>query len=180
MRWGFRKLAVVGFILVAAGLGGLLVCTILGAPHWVLTAVLAITGCGFGPASMSTLLAAQGAVEWQQRGIITSSVTFFRTVGGAIGVGLLGALFNVLIRPHLARLMALGVTSRQLLDPLLRQKLPPTVLAEVSSMIGGGLIWVFAAMFFFSLLGVAVSFLMPRKMCDHVVSRTEAMEALAG
>ena len=54
------------------------------------------------------------------------------------------------------------------------------VLAEVSSMIADGLIWVFVAMFGFSLLGVAVSFLMPRKKCDHVVSRTEALESIGG
>ena len=86
-----------------------LICAIAAAPHWVLTAVLAITGLGFGPASMSYLLAAQGAVAWQQRGIITSSTTFFRTIGGAIGIGLLGMLFNVLIRPDFDRLKSLGV-----------------------------------------------------------------------
>ena len=40
---------------------------------------------------MSYLLAAQDAVQWQQRGIVTSSMQFFRTIGGAVGIGLLGA-----------------------------------------------------------------------------------------
>ena len=67
----------------------------------MLTSVLLLSGLGFGPASMAYLLAAQDAVAWQQRGIITSGIQFFRTIGGAIGIGLMGMLFNMLIAPDL-------------------------------------------------------------------------------
>ena len=91
---------------------------------------------------------------------------------------MLGALFNLLIRPELARLQTLGITPRALLDPMLRKDLPPDVLARIGSVITGGLLWVFAVMLGFALLGIAVSFLMSGKKCDHAVSRTEALEAL--
>lgn len=179
VRWGFRKTAVVGTSLIGLGFAGLLACAIFHAPHWALTGVLAITGCGFGPTSMSYLLAAQDSVAWQQRGIVTSSVQFFRTTGGAVGIGMLGALFNLMIRPHLARLQTIGVTPRHLLDPFLRAKLSADVLRSIGSVIAGGLLWVFVVMFGFALLGIAVSCLMSKKKCDHTVSRTEAMEAIA-
>jgi hypothetical protein len=47
-------------------------------------------------------------------------------------------------------------------------------------MIAGGLLWVFAAMFVIALLGILVSLMMSKKTCDHAVSKTEALEALAG
>ena len=94
LRLGFRKTAVFGCLIMTASFCGLVACVIFDAPRWVITATLALSGLGFGPASMSYLLAAQDAVAWQQRGIITSAVQFFRTIGGAIGIGMLGMLFS--------------------------------------------------------------------------------------
>ena len=68
----------VGSSLIVVGFTGLLLGTIFNWPSWTLTAVLALTGLGFGPTSMSYLLAAQEAVTWQHRGVITSSVQFFQ------------------------------------------------------------------------------------------------------
>ena len=42
-----------------------------------------------GPTSLSFVLAVQHAVNWGQRGVATGAVIFLRTIGGAIGVGLL-------------------------------------------------------------------------------------------
>src|SRR5205807_10362433 len=131
-----------------------------GAPRWVLTATLALTGFGFGPASMSYLLAAQHAVPWQRRGTVTSGIQFFRTSGGAIGIGLLGALFNLLIRPQLEHLKAQQVTPQALLDPILRNQLSADLLASIGSTIAGGLLWVFAVMLGFGVVCVIVSSMM--------------------
>ena len=54
------------------------------------TVSLAIVGMGMGPTSLSFILAVQHAVTWGQRGVATGAVIFFRTIGGAIGVGILG------------------------------------------------------------------------------------------
>lgn len=78
IRWGFRKTSLAGSALIALGMTGLLVSSMLGVPHSVLTMTLSITGLGQGPASLCFRLASQKAVSWQQRGHVTSSVTFFR------------------------------------------------------------------------------------------------------
>ena len=44
-----------------------------------------------GPTSISFILAIQHAVIRGQRGVATGAATFTRTIGGALGVGLLGA-----------------------------------------------------------------------------------------
>jgi MFS family permease len=100
VRWGFRKMATIGAALVLVGLIGLFLCAYFNLSQVLLTVALAITGFGFGPSSMSYLLGAQDAVAWQQRGIITSLVAFFRSIGGALGVGLLGAILNVALAPN--------------------------------------------------------------------------------
>ncbi|HZK81986.1 MAG TPA: MFS transporter [Humisphaera sp.] len=180
VRLGFRKTAIIGCIIMNISLAGLLICAITGAPRWELTAVLALSGVGFGPASMSYLLAAQDAVTWQQRGIITSGIQFSRTIGGAIGIGLLGMLFNILIRPELARLHDLGINPADLMEPHMREKLDPAALHTASGMIASGLTWVFAAMLFFAILQTLVTLFMSERKASHAISRAEALEAIAG
>lgn len=147
VRWGFRKTALVGAILLMFGIAGL----VLGAYYvWsrtALTAVLAMTGFGFGWSSMSYLLSAQSAVEWHQRGIATSSVSFFRTMGGAVGVGLMGTAFNLLARHDLNQLRAMGFAPAAALDPHLQTSLPPAAMDLIHHAISSSLLWVFVAMF---------------------------------
>ena len=133
VRWGFRKTALLGATLIILGFGGLVACAIAEAPRWIITAVLSITGLGFGPSSMSYLLAAQDAANWQRRGIVTSSVQFFRTIGGAVGIGVLGALFNVLIRPGMASLESQGLKPAALLDPHFHSQISPQLLVSPST-----------------------------------------------
>jgi Na+/melibiose symporter-like transporter len=146
VRYGFRTTAVIGAALTVVGIAGLFICAWLGVSRTVLTAVLTVTGFGFGWASMSYLLAAQSAVEWQQRGIVTSGMSFFRTMGGAVGIGLLGAAFNFLSRGDLKKLEGEGVSPAAALDPHLQGQLSDTATALIRHAISSGLLWVFAAM----------------------------------
>ena len=177
IRWGFRKTSLVSSILIALGMTGLLVSSMLAVPHWVLTMTLSITGLGLGPASLCFLLAPQEAVSWQQRGNITSSVMFFRTIGGAVGVGLLGALFNLLIASDFARLQRLGIKPSEVFSPELHSKLSPELLASGQHAIVNALTWVFAVMLFFSLVQIAVATLMPAFKPQHEIKRSEEFEA---
>lgn len=180
VRWGFRKTAMAGTWLIAAGFAGLLLGAVFSVPQWVLTGVLAITGLGFGPLSISCLLAAQDAASWQQRGVITSGITFCRTIGGAIGIGLLGALFNQVIHPELARLKGQGLTPAAALDPATHAALSPQLLEAVRGVISGGLLWVFTAMLIAALALMLVTRRMPRHKAKRPIDGQEAFEAIAG
>jgi MFS family permease len=180
VRWGFRNTSMLGSILIVIGFTGLLVCTSHDVSRQVLAAVLAVTGLGFGPASMAFFLSAQNAVSWQRRGIITSSVQFFRTAGGSMGIGVLGAIFNIVTLPKLATIESAGITSATFLDPHLRDQLPPQILKDAGWMIAGGLHWVFIAMLSVAILQLIVSRWLPMHEEPRELSKVEMAEAMVG
>ncbi len=179
VRWGFRKTALLGSAIVVASFVGLLLCAIFAAPLWVIIGVLAVTGAGFGPASMAYLLAAQHAVEWQQRGIITSGIQFYRTIGGAIGTGLLGMLFNVLTRSRFDQFRDAGFDPASLLDPIGHHDIPEHMLADVQHVISGGMLWVFVAILVFAVFQLVSTALMPEGKSREPLTRAETLEAIA-
>src|SRR5690606_23678033 len=93
MRVGYRPLAVVGGVFVAVG-GVLLALVQASSPAVLLAAAIGVVGIGLGFMSTPFIVAVQAAVPWERRGVATSSQQFFRTIGGAVSVAVLGALLN--------------------------------------------------------------------------------------
>ncbi len=98
-RFGFRTTALSGAAVVAAGLVALVVASALGAPTGTVSAACGLVGLGLGPSSLAQLLSVQHFVPERQRGIATSLVPFFRTVGGSLGVAGLGTLVTASLGP---------------------------------------------------------------------------------
>jgi EmrB/QacA subfamily drug resistance transporter len=68
-----------------------------------------IFGAGMGMTMQTIVVAVQNAVEYRDMGVATSSATFFRSLGGAIGTAVLGAILTSRLDHHLAdRLDATG------------------------------------------------------------------------
>ena len=178
VRWGFRRTAIVGCIAILISLSALLVCALVHAGGWTLAAVLMLSGIGFGASSMSYLLGVQHSVTWQQRGIATSSMQFFRTMGGAVGIGLLGMLFNVLAAPQMQRLRDIGVNPATVMDPHTRDQLSPEAVQITYTMIDHGLTWVFAAMLVCAVLQLLATWAMTNADTGESVTEAEAIDAL--
>lgn len=51
-------------------------------------------GLGIGSIMPTATLASQNAVEWNELGVASSTVTFFRTLGGVVGLAAFGAVLN--------------------------------------------------------------------------------------
>jgi len=139
--------------------------------------VLAITGFGFGSSSMAYLLGAQDAVDYHQRGIVTSTVSFCRTIGGSMGVGLLGAGFNVLSHDRLNDLTRGGVSPAAALDPHTQAGLPPETLDLIRNTIAGGLRWVFVAMLVVAVGQLIATLMMRQRLPVAAVRVADAVEA---
>ncbi|MDQ2836871.1 MAG: MFS transporter [Actinomycetota bacterium] len=89
----YRWFPLVGTVLVTVGL---VLLTRLGA-HTSLVVVgcyILVFGAGLGLFMQVLTLVVQNAVPMSQMGVATSSVTFFRSMGGAIGASALGAVLT--------------------------------------------------------------------------------------
>jgi len=69
-----------------------------------------ITGLGIGPTLSVFTIIVQNAVPFQKLGVATSNLTFFRQVGGSVGLALLGTVFGQRLAEELpGQLVAAGV-----------------------------------------------------------------------
>ena len=100
----YRWFPLAGTIVVTIGL---VLLSRLGA-HTSLVLVglyILVFGLGLGLFTQVLVLVVQNAVPMQQLGVATSSVTFFRSMGGAIGASALGAVLTAGIAAELPRFL---------------------------------------------------------------------------
>jgi EmrB/QacA subfamily drug resistance transporter len=93
LRIGIRSTALVGASVVVLG-SALLLLLDESSSVFQVGATSFVIGLGMGFTAAPTLIAAQSAVQWQQRGVVTGSNMFFRSAGSAVGVAVFGALVN--------------------------------------------------------------------------------------
>jgi EmrB/QacA subfamily drug resistance transporter len=91
-RLGFRPLLVAGFATSAAAAVCLSAALRPGVPLLVVQVLTALYGAGLGTANPPLLISVQTSVPWNRRGVATASTLFFRTIGGTLAVGILGAV----------------------------------------------------------------------------------------
>ncbi len=150
---GFRFGAMIGSTLITMGALGL----VLGAsyPAWYRYGFypgLVLVGLGMGPTSLSLILAVQHSVTWGQRGVATGAVILLRTIGGALGVGLLGATLGWELAYRLASVGGSGIDVTSALRPETHARLTPDQLAIVQAQLGNTLRDVYLQM---AALGIA-------------------------
>ena len=101
---GFRRMVMAGLVCISAGFFGLLRISH-DSSMVELWLSLGVMGVGMGMAMLSLLLAGQSAVPREQLGIATSLGQFSRSIGGAVGVALMGTVMTA----SLAALQATGM-----------------------------------------------------------------------
>ncbi|MFF4216995.1 MDR family MFS transporter [Streptomyces nondiastaticus] len=90
-RW--KAWLVSGGVLLTAGLG-LLGTMRYDTPYWHLAVYMALVGLGMGMMMQNLVLCTQNQVAPKDLGAASSVVTFFRSLGGAVGVSALGAVLG--------------------------------------------------------------------------------------
>jgi EmrB/QacA subfamily drug resistance transporter len=156
LRVGYRAMALSGGALIVAG-SCLLAFTGAGTGCLPVMISMMIVGLGLGFTSMPYLLGVQNAVPWQRRGVATSSVQFFRCIGGAVAVAALGALLNSRLEAEAGP----GVSADAMLDPALRAHLAPATLHHLTAALLHGLQGVFVALAFLGAATLLVAMLFP-------------------
>ncbi|MDH2428630.1 MDR family MFS transporter [Sphaerisporangium sp. TRM90804] len=107
-RW--KAFPAAGMLLVGTGMA-LLSQLHADSERWVIGAGLAVLGLGLGMSMQILILAAQNAAPPRDMAVTTSGVTFFRSLGGAVGVAALGAVLTNRVRDEMARMLAAAHTA---------------------------------------------------------------------
>jgi MFS family permease len=103
-------------------------------------------GVGMGLSNTALIIAVQTSVDWRERGIATASQMFFRTIGGAVAVGVMGGVLNA----ALARDPSIPPeAASRLLSPEGARSLDPDLIDRLGGALAGGLgtvFWIIASM----------------------------------
>jgi EmrB/QacA subfamily drug resistance transporter len=125
----YRPFPIAGTAVMAIGM---LLLTQLGVdtPSWLASVYMLVVGLGIGLTMQVLVLAVQNDAPVRDLGVATATSTFFRSVGGSIGIALFGAIFASRLADGLASLppaaaarFAGGVN----IDPQEAKALPPDV-----------------------------------------------------
>jgi EmrB/QacA subfamily drug resistance transporter len=93
LRYGFKRTVLVG--MVVAIVGTVLILAFAATPSVLFVALACfVIGLGMGTSVTPALIAAQSSVPWNERGVVTGTNMFFRSIGSAVGVAIFGAVAN--------------------------------------------------------------------------------------
>ncbi len=142
---------------------------------------MCVAGVGMGLVMVPLLIAVQNAVPKRDLGAATSATTFFRSIGGAVGVAVMGAVLAYeLVREVQpfdgappSSLQALIAHPDAVVDPARRLGLPPAVLAAFSQALAGSLHAVFLVGFGIACLAFASAFLVPPGRAQDLALRED-------
>jgi EmrB/QacA subfamily drug resistance transporter len=175
LKVGYRPTTLVGFVLLTLGFA-LLSSYQRSTPRVWLYFDLGLIGAGLGLTMLTLLIAVQQAVERAQLGIATSLNQFSRSIGGAVGVAIMGAVLSAGLASHLQRVASTGAgpltperaaelasNPNALIEPQARAALPPEVLDELQESLASAIHNVFWTGTAMSGLALLVALGLPRK-----------------
>lgn len=140
----YRLWPIIGTAMTLAGIGVLALLTQHASRTFVSTG-MAVLGLGIGTASPILTLAVQNNAPAADMGVSTSAVNFFRSLGSAVGVAILGSVMNARLTSVLADRLPRDVTLNNgvLRSPAAIRALPGPVYDAVAAAISQGVAQVF-------------------------------------
>ncbi|MDP7701900.1 MDR family MFS transporter [Mycobacterium sp. TY815] len=149
----YKIFPLAGTALMAVGF--LLMARMDEATPWPVQAFyLVVLGAGIGFSMQVLILIVQNTTPFEDLGVATSGVTFFRVVGGSFGAAIFGALFaNFLSRRMDAAALSSGVPAPAAHSPGALHRLPKEVAAPIVRAYAGSLTQVFLCAAFIALVG---------------------------
>lgn len=176
IRYGYRFTAVVGMLAAVIGVGMTSLFNAQTGLPFIIVSML-IVGAGLGFASSVFILSVQNAVPWNLRGVATATTQFFRTMGGTVGVAIMGTILNAQMAQRFTPIYAQFAVAAShlpkniapanvLLTPGLRASLPLAFLSQLQDALSQSLFWVYALMLVLGIIGFGVMFILPGGRAD--------------
>ncbi|HKH87397.1 MAG TPA: MDR family MFS transporter [Acidimicrobiales bacterium] len=178
----YKVFPVVGTAFITVGLylmSGIGVTT----SQWLIAAYMVVFGLGLGFVMQVLVVAVQNAVSYEELGTATSSVTFFRMIGGSFGTAVFGAIFANVLTGNLLRYLH-GITippnlGAQIDNPALIDRVSPAMHLGISQAIAHSVDKVFLIGVPIAFVSFVLSWWLPEVELRKSVRTVEAGEGLA-
>jgi EmrB/QacA subfamily drug resistance transporter len=160
LKVGYRALALVGMVLVV--IGAFFMSQIGAHSNYLLiTFYLSIMGLGMGLSIPAFLIAVQSNTRKRDLGVATSTLQFSRSIGGTLGVSILGVFLSSKLASQLtaAGLDPAGVSLDTLLDPVAQAS--ASLAGPVRDALAVAIAYLFLVSFIVAILGLVVVMFTP-------------------
>ena len=181
LKMGYRPTVIAGFTLLAIGSA---ILTIFGrgtTRTWLVVDMFLI-GAGLGLTMLTLIIAVQHAVPRAQLGVATSLNQFARSIGGAVGVAIMGAVLSAGLTANSSQVARSGTSQlaptrvaelaehpNVLVEPASRAALPADILKMLENVLAAALRNVFRIGAVFAGLGLVAVFWLPKGSGEHKV-----------
>jgi EmrB/QacA subfamily drug resistance transporter len=180
LRFGYYASAVTGGLFLILGAGTLIALNRDSSQAVAMTAAF-IVGFGMGFLTSALIISVQNAVEWRHRGVATASTQFFRTIGGAVSVAVMGAILNTQLSSRFAEVPGVppGATAETLLNVEQRGEIAAPVLDAMQRALASSLHDIYFYVLASALVLMAIVLFFPRGSAESLSAQT-AQAAPAG
>lgn len=172
LRLSYRVIALIGMVLFTLGA---FLMTFLTANTGYLSVVvsLAFMGLGMGLSIPAFLIAVQSTVSRRVLGVATSTLQFSRSIGGTLGVSVMGAALTLQLFSSLraAGVDPAGLSVDSLIDPVAQAASNVVVAGELRTALAAAIQMVFVIAFISAVLGLAATAFAPRQALGSSATR---------
>lgn len=158
-RMTYRSIMLASTIVLAGSMALLGTMTV-DTPRWTVTLYMVLVGLGIGVNFVVLNLSVLHGLPGQYKGAAISLITFFRTIGSALGVTVLGVIQKVDFKSRIAELFPDPKMAEQFADPKMlvvpevRSQLPPDAIRHATEALAGSI----SQLFLISIAITAVGF----------------------
>jgi MFS family permease len=179
LKWGYRPVVIGGMVFFVIGFLWLSQMGTESAYGHLLPS-MAFLGSGMGLAMVAIILAVQNTVPRELMGTATSANLFFRTIGGTVGVAIMGTVMSHRMTANLGgtrdrELIALAANPDSIVSEATRKTLSPEALEWLRAALADSLEGVFVAGTLIAALAFLMALAFPAGTAEELAA--EAMKA---
>jgi EmrB/QacA subfamily drug resistance transporter len=177
LRVGYRPLAILGSAVFLAGFAGLALLDA-DSGYAAIWLAMGVVGVGLGFTMVTMLLAVQNSVTKKLIATATSASIFFRTIGGTVGVALMGAVLTHQVTSASRAttdpaLVELASRPDAIVQEATRASLPPESVEWLRNALGEGIHAAFVAGIAIAAIALLVSLWFPAGSAQELAERRE-------
>lgn len=172
LRLSYRTLALTGMSLLTTG-AALMAWIDVNASQLNLMVNLALMGVGMGLSIPAFLIAIQSTVQPRNMGAATSTLQFSRSIGGALGVSVMGVVLSFRLASRLAEagLDPAAVSVDSLIDPVAQAASSMVMEGTLRTALAGAIQGVFVIAFIVAALGLLATTFAPSGRIAHLIAQ---------